>query len=157
MHTELARERERESATRKRDVINNKRVNGSRRTFHENKLLLFRDFIFHHWPRFSLLSFFAWLLPSPPPPSSDCLIALLCCPGTQTLRRLSRSSSIGELRKTLTHPATQLSRNNITRRRRLPWAITRNPFILHDALMLRLPTWLTLGRGHPRLETMARA
>lgn len=54
------------------------------------------------------------------PPSSDCLIALLCCPGTQTLRRLSRSSSIGDLRKTLTHPATQLSRNNITRRRRLP-------------------------------------
>lgn len=92
------------------------------------------------------------------PPSSDCLIALLCCPGTQTLRRLSRSSSIGDLRKTLTHPATQLSRNNITRRRRrLPWAITRNPFILHDALMLRLPTWLTLGRGHARLETMARA
>lgn len=143
MHTELARERvsnekercdKQQEGQRVKEDISWKQTASFSRFYFPSLAKVFS---------FNFFLFFAWLLPSPPPPSSDCLIALLCCPGTQTLRRLSRSS--GELRKTLTHPATQLSRNNITRRRRLPWAITRNPFILHDALMLRLPTWLTLG------------
>lgn len=62
---------------KKRDVINNKRVNGSRRTFRENKLLLFFFFFFRFFSLPSLakdFSFFFSLLLLP-------LFMCVWCPG----------------------------------------------------------------------------
>lgn len=104
---------------KKRDVINNKRVNGSRRTFRENKLLLFfffsSDFLVcHHWPRISLFFFRFFSCPS------------LCVCGAQGMPRQLPVEP-------LTHP-TQLG----WKRAFVVSAITRSPFISARCPYVRL-------------------
>lgn len=105
---------------KKRDVINNKRVNGSRRTFRENKLLLFFFFFFRFFSLPSLakdFSFFFFRFFSCPS---------LCVCGAQGMPRQLPVEP-------LTHP-TQLG----WKRAFVVSAITRSPFISARCPYVRL-------------------